>query len=51
MGTKKKKNWKTIRVDEETYLKLKRNAEIREMSLSQIISFLINQNGKINTKV
>ena len=45
---KKAKKWKGIRVDEETYIALKRNADIREMTMSQIISFLINQNGKIN---
>ena len=40
---KKAKKWKSIRIDEETYLKLKKNAEIREMAISQIINLLINK--------
>ena len=40
---KKAKKWKTVRIDEETYLKLKKNAEVREMAISQIISLLINK--------
>ena len=40
---KKAKKWKGVRVDEETYLALKRNADKRNMSISQIIQLLINK--------
>lgn len=40
---KKAKKWKAIKVDEETYIKLKKNADVRELSMSQVISLLINK--------
>lgn len=45
MGTKKAKKWKSVRVDEETYKALYKNAKIRKISIAQIINLLINQNG------
>jgi len=48
MGTKKAKVWKAVRIDEESYRLLKKNAKIRGMSISQIIQMLINSNGKAN---
>ena len=45
---KKAKKWKGIRVDEETYLKLKRNADIREMSLSQLLALLMEKYAREN---
>ena len=41
MGTKKAKKWKSIKVDKETYLALKKIAKVRGWSLSTLISELI----------
>lgn len=43
MGTKKAKKWRSIKVDEETYRLILKNATIREWSISYFISQLLNK--------
>lgn len=44
MGTKKKKNWVSVKVEKDhDYPKAKKMAEVREISVSALISILINK--------
>jgi len=44
MGTKKKKNWVSVKVEKDhDYPKAKKMAEVRGLSISTLISLLINK--------